>query len=100
MIQRDYRINKDETVADFIIRYEKDDLTPEDTLTVVAVDGVPYELNMSASIILESLLSGKSRLESADLLSSLFGIDKELAVTSVNEIATKFIEKNIIEELV
>ena len=97
MIQKDYRIGKNETVADFILRYEKDDLKPEDTLSVVAVDGVPFELNMSASIILETLLSGKSCEETADVLSSLFNVDHLTASKAVEEITSKFIEINIIE---
>lgn len=99
MFQRDHRIKNSESIADFILQYDGDDLTSESTLAVVAVDGVPFELNMSAAIILETILSGKDNNETARYIMQLFGIEYNHAISAVNQIITDFQEKNIIEKI-
>lgn len=56
LFQKDYRIEEDERIFDYVRSPESEDIDPEDAIAVISIQGTPYELNLPAAIILDELI--------------------------------------------
>ena len=97
IFQKDYRIDDSVSIAEYIKNPESEDIIPDEAIAVVAVDGVPYELNLTGAIILEEIIVGKNFTEIADTMSALFQISEEKAMSTVQSYADNLVELNILE---
>ncbi len=100
VFQKDYRIDEDVSIADYARNPESDEIDPEDAIAVVAVDGTPYELNLTGAIILDEIIAGKSLKDIANIMSELFEISDERAASSVQSYADNLVELDVLEYVV
>ncbi len=95
---KDHRISEGVSVLRFAME-TTDYINPADPIAVVAVDGIPYELNLTAAIILDEIIAGKKSNEITDVLSVLFSISKEKAISAFQIYIDKLVDMHVLKRV-
>ena len=100
MMQRDIRIPENKSVFQAIIDKDFKLDAPEDVVIMLSVSGNMAELNITGSIVLESLLEGLSKKVISNRVKFLFHPSKANDVgTDVTNCISSLLESNIIKQL-
>lgn len=99
LFQKDYRISDEISIADYVSDPNVEELEPENAIAVVALNGVPYELNMTGAIIVDEIIANKSMEQISILISKIFDVSVESARLSVENYVNNLIELSILEEV-
>lgn len=97
IFQKDYRIDEEVSIADYAKDSNSDEINPEDAIAVIAIDGTPYELNLTGAVILDEIMAGKKLKEVAGILSGLFEISEEKAASAAQSYADHLVELKALE---
>lgn len=97
IFQKDYRIDEDITIIEYVSDPNCDEIDPDDAIAVVAVDGNPFELNLTGAVILEGIISNQSIDQIAVSVANLFSISKEQAMKSIQTYGDNLVELGILE---
>lgn len=99
IFQKDYRIDDNLSIADYVSNPNSEELDPDNAIAVVAMDGIPYELNMTGAIIVDEIISNKSTEQISKLISTIFDVSEEFAISSVENYINNLLKLNILEEV-
>lgn len=97
VFQKDYRIEENTSIADYARNPNNDEIIPDNIIAVVAVDGTPFELNLTGAIILEEIINQKSINDISNIISKLFQVSEEKASSTIYSYADNLIELGILE---
>jgi hypothetical protein len=70
--QKDYRIDSNQTILDFINSDDVDLIDPFETVILLSFDGKIFEMNLSASLIWELIKSGSTANHINEILKEIF----------------------------
>lgn len=98
LFQKDYRIEEDERIFDYVRSPESEDIDPEDAIAVISIQGTPYELNLPAAIILDELIRNAEMKEIIEKIAALFEIDKVTAKAAIDDCVDELMDLNAIEK--
>lgn len=97
IFQKDYRIDDDIRIAEYVSDPNCEEIDPEEAIAVVEVNGEPFELNLSGAIILEEILLQKDMNHISGIITELFQICTEKAMASIQTYCDSLIQLGIIE---
>ena len=98
LFQKDFRIDASVSIADYAMGATSHDIDPDETIAVVAINGIPYELNLPGAVIVEEILNKKKEDEILEILMSLFlGVEKQDAINAFEEYTNILKDLAIIE---
>lgn len=97
IFQKDYRIDENITITEYVSDPNCDEINPDDSIAVVAVNGNPFELNLTGAVILEGIILNQSVDQIAVSVANLFDISKEQAMTSIQTYGDNLVELGILE---
>lgn len=99
--QKDYRIGDNDNIFDYLkCNADSNESLTDDTLIVVAKQGKMYELNLTAAIIFEGIVNGKSiENEIANSFTELFDISETEVITHIHNCINQLLLSELLEEV-
>lgn len=100
IMQKDHRIDRQMTVAEYLKNEnKKSEVMESDMIAVVSIKGVPYGLNKTAAIVLEEIENGKSIEEIVFIFKALFDMSVEKANADVALFLDELIKMDAVTRL-